>query len=93
MIKHTLCWDCANACGGCSWSDHFDHTPVPGWTAEPAKIRMQKSYEDSYIVIECPEFKRDATGGGLYRLHDTQKVSPWKEAALNRKIDKNKDEI
>ena len=29
------CWDCANACGGCEWSDHLE--PVPGWDATPTQ--------------------------------------------------------
>jgi len=60
MKRQTLCWDCENACGGCSWSDHWKHTPVEGWTAKRTRLRMDKDdYGDSYIVIECPEFKRD----------------------------------
>lgn len=33
-----ICFDCANACGGCSWSELDAETglprfaPVPGWT-------------------------------------------------------------
>ena len=30
-----LCWDCANACGGCEWSRSF--RPVPGWSASPSR--------------------------------------------------------
>ncbi len=30
------CWDCINACGGCSWSAKGE--PVPGWKAEPAIV-------------------------------------------------------
>ena len=60
--KDTLCWDCQNACCGCSWSRTF--TPVKGWVTEPAVITYKtKSGEvhttDSYKVIECPEFKGD----------------------------------
>lgn len=55
--KDTLCWDCQNACGKCSWSK--DLTPVDGWNAKPTKIKSHGAYDDSYLVIECPEFIRD----------------------------------
>ena len=58
----TLCWDCANATGGCLWSDVL--IPVKGWTAYPTP---KKENKDSYLVVKCPEFIRDATGGGLHR--------------------------
>lgn len=58
--RKTLCWDCANNGGRCSWSKDF--TPVDGWTAIPTKIPAQV-YKgdgrmiDSYCVCECPEFE------------------------------------
>ena len=58
--KPTLCWDCANACGGCSWSDHWKHEPVPGWTAEETVLKINSGLLiQSYSVRECPEFKPD----------------------------------
>lgn len=45
----SLCWDCQNACGGCSWSRCFE--PVAGWEAKPS--------EDSFFVINCPQFIPD----------------------------------
>ena len=57
----TLCWDCANACVGCSWSRQF--LPVKGWKA----TRTYGKTFDSYIVHECPEFVRDAYQGGVKR--------------------------
>lgn len=57
---YTLCWDCKNALGGCSWSQRFD--PVDGWEAivtKPAVYlseAMQKIPD--YCVIKCPEFKK-----------------------------------
>lgn len=72
-IRHTLCWECAKACGRCSWSDYWEHRPVPGWTAEKTKVRMNnKSFADAYIVIDCPEFERDGLGGGLYRMMEVK---------------------
>ena len=56
--KQTLCWNCANACGGCAWSDHWRHEPIPGWKAEKHQLRINNGlYDVSYTVHECPEFK------------------------------------
>lgn len=68
----TLCWDCANACGGCSWSSR-EAQPVDGWDATPTKVNMtiehnQPRSVDSYIVHSCPQFVRDAKNGGHERL-------------------------
>ena len=57
--KLTLCWNCGKACGGCSWSDYWEHSPVPGWKAEETKLKVNQGYETSYAVIECPEFEPD----------------------------------
>lgn len=70
--EHTLCWNCANACGNCSWSGYdkaakrVRFQPVEGWVAIPQKILVNRErngkrvrqYETSYIVINCPEFRR-----------------------------------
>ena len=61
--RHTLCWECGRACGGCSWSSRFE--PVEGWVALPVK---QAYGSDSYIVAECPMFVRDAIDHGVHRL-------------------------
>ena len=71
----TLCWDCANATGGCSWADHHDHTPVDGWDAVETQIRSHSPSSigqttTSYIVLDCPEFIRDAKGHGLVRINE-----------------------
>ena len=58
-----LCWDCANACGGCEWSRSFQ--PVPGWTAAPSR-RIQNYGEtgfkviDTYRITACPKFTKEA---------------------------------
>ena len=55
--KPTICWNCANACGGCCWSKSFK--PVDGWTATPTKVYQVKDcYIDSYVVYKCPQFKK-----------------------------------
>ena len=58
--KQTLCWDCKNCTSPdvCPWVRDF--TPVPGWKA---KLNSFREY-DSYLVIECPLFKRGAYHGG-----------------------------
>ena len=58
----TLCWNCKRATGFCSWSEDF--TPVEGWKAIPTKVKVanskgrNKTFTDSYLVIECPLFER-----------------------------------
>lgn len=68
MENHTLCWDCANACGGCSWSDHWLHRPVEGWDAIRTDLKAKDGVIESYIVVECPEFERDAYQFGQRRM-------------------------
>lgn len=60
-----LCWTCANACGGCEWSDHLE--PVPGWDATPTsrvlkvggKGKGGTRIETSFMIRSCPKFRRD----------------------------------
>lgn len=76
--KMTLCWDCAKACGGCSWSDHFEHSPVPGWEAEETHLRLDNNGNGtSYIVLSCPEFERDGANHGVYRYKNGEIYDPW----------------
>ena len=64
----TLCWDCARATGGCSWSEYPTQTPVEGWEAIRRDIQNRGSEDvESYIVKECPLFIRDAWQGGTIR--------------------------
>lgn len=57
----TLCWECAKAYGGCSWSAKFE--PVAGWEARKyvrARRRLGVVDEwESYDVISCPEFEQE----------------------------------
>lgn len=62
QTRPTLCWDCKNACGGCSWSAKFE--PVPGWKAVRKIIRPQAGWGkgkavDTYRVDKCPLFEPD----------------------------------
>lgn len=57
--QNSICWDCAKACGDCSWSDHNEHKPIKGWNAVKTTIKGDKGLTvDSYLVIECPEFEK-----------------------------------
>ena len=58
----SLCWECKNACGRCSWSREFK--PVPGWEAivmapRGAQMSVKLRNIPDYRVITCPEFTRD----------------------------------
>lgn len=53
-----ICWSCAKACGGCSWSADF--TPVKGWKAEPSIIYYNGNKIPSYKILECPQYKEDS---------------------------------
>lgn len=60
-----LCWTCANACGGCEWSDHLE--PVPGWDATltsrvlkvGGKGKGGTRVASSFVIHYCPKFRRD----------------------------------
>lgn len=67
-----ICWDCKKSTGGCSWSGIDLETkkplfePVPGWTAEPVKLRIatdqgthQGIFVDTYSITACPLFEHD----------------------------------
>lgn len=64
---NTICWDCANATGNCSWSDFWQHEPVKGWYAVRNDLHKSEADIESYIVISCPEFVRDAEQYGQVR--------------------------
>lgn len=60
--KSQLCWTCARACGGCSWSADF--TPVKGWTAKKVTMYVDRGeYEthrtETYKITACPLYKDD----------------------------------
>ncbi len=62
MVKcepETLCWGCAKALGGCSWSSG-EFRPVEGWMALPTcqlDITPQGLVmTESYFIYGCPEY-------------------------------------
>ena len=74
QTRPTLCWSCARACGGCSWTARDPKThairfePVKGWEAEKTTINSSKSEHgekcyryttDSYRVVRCPLYVPD----------------------------------
>lgn len=58
----SLCAECNNAIGGCSWSESFE--PVKGWKA--------KRVDDTYSIIECPLYVPD--NGEPIKPHDDDAV-------------------
>jgi hypothetical protein len=50
--RESICWNCANACGKCSWSNGT-FIPVKGWQAEFTVCNGTPSY----LVSSCPKFK------------------------------------
>ena len=63
-MQQTLCWDCARATGGCSWSNYLK--PVKDWNAIEVKPTSNKPYS-TYIVQTCPLFERDGYDAGTRR--------------------------
>jgi hypothetical protein len=60
-MQGSKCWNCQNACTGCDWIDF--QKPIDGWTAEKITIANNSNCVpaiiDSYIVKDCPNFRRD----------------------------------
>lgn len=62
----SLCWYCANAYGGCSWSGRSKE-PVDGWDAFRIDVfsqayqmgTMKPCKVESYVVVYCPQFVLD----------------------------------
>ena len=53
----SLCWNCKNCFGGCSWSESFE--PVEGWRAERTIIKYFNTETPSFLVRNCPLFAPD----------------------------------
>lgn len=76
-----ICFDCQNACGGCSWTEINPDTkrprfePVPGWTAKQVLLNIGRSpagivVVETYHVTKCPQFIPDVPRKG-----DTRQLS------------------
>lgn len=53
----SLCWNCKNCFGGCSWFERFE--PVEGWRAERTIIKYFNTKTPSFLVRDCPLFAVD----------------------------------
>ena len=53
----SLCWNCKNCFGGCSWAERFE--PVEGWSAERTTIEYFNTKTPSFLVRDCPLFAVD----------------------------------
>lgn len=53
----SLCWNCKNCFGGCSWAERFE--PVEGWRAERTIIKYFNIETPSFLVRDCPLFAVD----------------------------------
>lgn len=51
-----LCWECAKATGGCSWSASFK--PIKEWTVTPVHKIDAGRQVDTYCITACPEFMK-----------------------------------
>lgn len=79
----TLCEVCANACGGCSWSRQGEQKPVDGWDAVRHDLQYGESaysgqkkefYEESYIVLHCPEFELEPHNEWAYKKFKPENI-------------------
>lgn len=75
MKTETLCWNCKNSLGSCSWSDELK--PVEGWDATPSRFAVGFNTDGSprimktFCVQSCP-----------YYIEDKRKVNLSNIAAL-----------
>lgn len=68
--SNELCFNCKNACGGCSWSaldpatNKPKYEPVPGWTAKKVMLKLGISHAkvkwvQTYHITACPQYEPD----------------------------------
>ena len=79
----TLCEVCANACGGCSWSEKDVQKPVEGWDAIRNDItnissskdgRTWSRMDESYLVLACPQFELEERYWWAYERFNPEEV-------------------
>lgn len=69
-VKHQpqICWECAKACGGCTWSAKFE--PVAGWSAVKTAVchvsHGKREWAETYRISSCPEFEQEVCGDTDY---------------------------
>lgn len=92
----SLCWDCACATDSsrCPWAT--ESKPVKGWWAKPHTIWFMQTNADgsrhrveteSYCVIMCPLFRRDAYRGGTQKPYNAPRGGALK-GTLYRDVQK-----
>lgn len=92
--RMSICIDCANATGNCSWSQSF--TPVKGWKATPSKYVDNGHKVLTYKVCECPLFKPDRPHKYGYQISietlsrlcgtRSSSISRWTVNKINKKL-------
>lgn len=84
-VPETLCELCGNACGGCRWSRKGEQLPVEGWEAVRRDVIMRgpwgKRVEESYIVLDCPEFEPEVHWW-LYIINWDKELARWMAGLL-----------
>lgn len=79
--RETLCFQCARATGGCSWSDEL--RPVRGWFARRGTVNG-KPY--SYSVFRCPEYRAEQRGNRNPDTLDTDGCEALLRALLRQTV-------
>lgn len=88
-MTQQLCWICAKACGGCSWTE-IDYStgkarfePISGWDA------TYNAVSGSYSIKSCPEYEaehytpeRTAKEGGPRLKYDIEKFRDFMMAGM-----------
>lgn len=82
-MSKQLCWSCAKACGGCSWSEYGRNEPVPGWTARPTVLPPGPDGGErilSYQITACPQFvlDREAEDRGCGKESKLDREAVWR---------------
>ena len=90
-LTTNICFDCQNACGGCSWTEIDPVTkrprfePVPGWTAKPVLLVIgrdkgnKERITKTYHVTKCPQFIPDEPRNGDRRQLTEQQSKEFLE--------------
>ena len=67
MAAEQLCWSCAKACGGCSWSAYGVQKPVKYCRYKDYEIEYARKHngqlcfhkETRRFIVSCPEYVED----------------------------------
>lgn len=59
------CWSCANAYGGCEWTEvdrktgHVRFGEVPGWKVRRSKVYGGGTVVERVQVLRCPRYREE----------------------------------